>query len=401
MNKGTVMSQFLKALTINNVKKLVMGVGEIKRLAACCHELGITHTVMIVTDSGLAKMELHKPLLEVLTKANIKPVVFSEVAADPSESILTNAIEQALSHNIQGVIGFGGGSSLDVAKMVSLLGHYDATDTMPECYGVDKVKGERLPLLQIPTTMGTGSEVTPVAIITTGETTKNACVSPKILADTVILDAEFTRDLPSHIAAATGIDAMVHALEAFTSIHKRNPVSDGLAKQALQLLNENILQATTLTAENPARLMAREKMLLGATLAGQAFAIAPVAAVHALAYPLGGHFHVPHGNSNALVLTQVMRFNLRDTQQEYAELALLLLPEIAGSPEDVQAQALITHFDSLIKKLGVPAKLRDYQITASALDTLADDAMLQTRLLQNNPRPVTRQDALAIYEAIL
>lgn len=381
----------------NNVRQIISGIGASKQLANCCTKLNIHDRVLLVTDGGLASLGLHNPLLEQLSQNGIEAVVYCGVTADPDETIVNEAVKVALDAKATGVIGFGGGSSLDVAKMVALLGHQTTQDQLPDCYGVDQVIGTRLPLIQIPTTAGTGSEVTPIAIITTGATTKNACVSSVLMADTVLLDASFTAALPNHIAAATGIDAMVHALEAYTSVLKKNAISDGLAKQALQLLNANILPATRATLSLPAR----EKMLIGAMLAGQAFANAPVGAVHALAYPLGGHFHIPHGNSNALVLVEVMKFNLPAATREYAELALLLLPNLDNFSPAQQAQALIQHFADLLQKLNLTKTLNDYGITAQDIPRLADSAMQQTRLLQNNPRKLCLADAVQIYGALI
>jgi alcohol dehydrogenase len=189
---------------------------------------------------------------------------------------------------------------------------------------------------------------------------------------------------------------MVHAIEAYTSKIRKNSYSDMLAKQALTLLSNNIVTATF----DGKNIVARQNMLLGACLAGQAFANAPVAAVHALAYPLGGHFHIPHGLSNSLVLPHVMDFNSSHCANLYAELAPFILTtiNIQDSPEEITV-SVIDYLDSLIKKLHLPTRLRDLDIQQSDITTLADDAMLQTRLLVNNPKTVTHADALAIYQA--
>jgi alcohol dehydrogenase len=189
---------------------------------------------------------------------------------------------------------------------------------------------------------------------------------------------------------------MVHAIEAYTTRHKKNPLSDMLAREALKLLFGNLVKA----CEDGTDLSARQAMLLGAMLAGQAFSNAPVAAVHALAYPIGGIFHVPHGLSNALVLPHVLRFNASHAANSYAELAELLVPDIAGS-EEARTQALIAALENLAAKVGIATKLREVGITEADLDRLADDAMLQTRLLVNNPRELQRADARAIYAAAL
>jgi alcohol dehydrogenase len=236
--------------------------------------------------------------------------------------------------------------------------------------------------------------VTNIAIVTTGETTKMGVVAPQLYADLAILDATLTLGLPPLVTAATGIDAMVHAIEAYTSRHKKNPMSDLLARHALALLSQNLLTA----CENGSNLAARQAMLLGAYFAGQAFSNAPVAAVHALAYPIGGIFHVPHGLSNSLVLPHVLRFNLPHAAEHYAELASIVAPEAQGSSE-ARADALIVAMQHIAARTGIQTTLRQVGVNEADLDRLADDAMLQTRLLGNNPREVSRADARAIYAA--
>jgi alcohol dehydrogenase len=263
-------------------------------------------------------------------------------------------------------------------------------------YGIGNVQGTRLPLVQIPTTAGTGSEVTNISIVTTGETTKMGVVAPQLFADIAILDASLTTGLPSKVTAATGIDAMVHAIEAYTSKHKKNPLSDNLAREALRLLSANLLRA----CRNGQDLEARQSMLLGACLAGQAFSNAPVAAVHALAYPIGGIFHVPHGLSNSLVLPHVMRFNLEAAAGLYAELADIVVPGCGGSDE-ARAGELIGAMQHIAVNSGIETRLAQVGIFEQDLDRLADEAMKQTRLLGNNPRTVTLADARAIYAAAL
>lgn len=294
------------------------------------------------------------------------------------------------------VIGFGGGSSMDVAKLIALLAHPEAGQGLGEVFGVGNARGPRLPLIQVPTTAGTGSEVTPIAIVTTGETTKMGVVSPYLLPDLALLDADLTLGLPPAVTAATGIDAMVHAIESYTSKLKKNPLSDLLAREALRLLAANLERAVGDGGDREAR----QAMLLGACLAGQAFANAPVAAVHALAYPLGGHFHIPHGLSNALVLPEVIRFNAPAAAGLYAELAPLLLGDrLRPGDRDALTAQLIDELAQLSPRNGLPSRLRDAGVDEAMLPRLAADAMLQQRLLVNNPREVGEADALAIYRA--
>ncbi|MCJ9429099.1 iron-containing alcohol dehydrogenase [Kordiimonas marina] len=340
----------------------------------------------IVTDEGLVRLGMVAAVTDGLADAGLAHAVYDGVQADPSEAVVRDALAAAKVHEADLIIGFGGGSSMDVAKLVAVLmtGKQDLSDI----YGVDQIEGGRLALVQVPTTAGTGSEVTPIAIVTTGETTKMGVVDGVMLADLAVLDATLTAGLPKHITAATGIDAMVHAIEAYTSKIKKNPISDGLARQALLMLGQNIVTA----CEDGSNMEARRNMLIGAMLAGQAFANAPVAAVHALAYPLGGHYHIPHGLSNALVLPHVLRFNEPQAGRLYGELAGLV-------GLDATSDAFIGWLDGIADTVGIERRLRDMGISHNALPMLAEDAMLQQRLLVNNPREVTLEDARAIYEA--
>lgn len=349
---------------------------------------------LVVTDPGFLDTGLVAAPVLSLEHHGMAVQIYSGVVADPPEAIVRHAVEFARAHDTDIVIGLGGGSSMDVAKLIAVL--LSGEQELSQIYGIGNVHGARVPLVQIPTTAGTGSEVTNIAIVTTGATTKMGVVAQQLFADMAILDANLTLGLPPLVTAATGIDAMVHAIEAYTSKHKKNPLSDMLAQQALALLSKNIITA----CENGTDLAARQAMLLGAFLAGQAFSNAPVAAVHALAYPIGGIFHVPHGLSNSLVLPHVLRFNMPHAVDHYAQLASIVAPHVAGSTE-ARAEALIVAMQQIAKITGIETTLQQVGIQASDLDQLADDAMLQTRLLGNNPRELTRADAYAIYEAAL
>lgn len=384
-----------KDFSFSTSQNIICEWGGAARLADICQAYSAT-SVLLISDAGIKQLGLYQSALDSFQQASIRVEVFSEVQADPSESVVHAALALAKQQQAELIIGFGGGSSLDVAKIVALLAHPRCEQSLGDIYGVGNAKGERLPLVQVPTTAGTGSEVTQVAIVTTGETTKAGIVTPLFLPDMALLDAELTVNLPSHVSAATGIDAMVHAIEAYTSKIKKNPISDLLAKEALALMGQNIFKAVHQGHDR----VAREAMLLGAMLAGQAFANAPVAAVHALAYPLGGHFHIPHGLSNSLVLPHVLRFNSKSAAQQYAELAPIVFSDcdFEGDAEEI-AEQFIQQIEALIKRLDLPTKLKEMDIPESFLPRLADDAMLQTRLLINNPRDVTRQDAQEIYQA--
>jgi alcohol dehydrogenase class IV len=283
---------------------------------------------------------------------------------------------------------------MDVAKLVALLA--PGKEKLTDVYGIGMAKGPRLPLILVPTTAGTGSEVSTISIVTVSESEKKGVVSPKLLPDVALLDAELTLGLPPHITAATGIDAMVHAIEAFTTKRLKNPVSDCLAKEALRLLAGNLHAAVN--AGND--IVVRENMLLGACLAGMAFTNAPVAGVHALAYPIGARFHVSHGLSNALMLGPVMRFNIAQAHVMYSQLGQIIKPGLQGSTLE-QAAQLADYLGGLAGDLGLPKKLVEVGITSNDIDQLASDAMLQTRLLQNSPREITLTDANALYREAL
>jgi alcohol dehydrogenase len=368
--------------------------GSAHRLAALCRERG-AQSVLIVSDPGITRLGLLAEVLAGCLREGVTAQVFDQVLADPPEAIVLDAVAQARALKAQLIIGFGGGSSMDVAKLVALLAHPQCAQTLADIYGVGNAKGQRLPLIQVPTTAGTGSEVTQVAIVTTGATTKLGVVSPLLLPDLALLDADLTLGLPPAVTAATGIDAMVHAIEAYTSALKKNPLSDLLAREALRLLAANLDEAV----HNGGNREARQAMLLGACLAGQAFANAPVAAVHALAYPLGGHFHIPHGLSNALVLPHVLGFNAEVAAPLYAELAPLVLGDkLRPGHAMAQTEQFIGALADFSQRSGLPTCLRDAGVVESMLPQLAAEAMLQQRLLVNNPREMTEAHALAIYQ---
>ena len=350
---------------------------------------------MIVTDRGIVDAGLIAPVEQTLQAAGLDVAIFDAVVADPPEAIVLQAIEAARAAGVDIVIGLGGGSSLDTAKVVAALA-VDGAQPLSEIYGVGALQRKGLPTILIPTTSGTGSEVTAISILTTGETTKAGIVSPYLFADVALLDPALTLGLPAAVTAATGIDAMVHAIEAFTGRHAKNPVSDMLAIEALRLLTTNIETACF----EGSNIAAREAMLRGSMLAGQAFANSPVGAIHALAYPLGGIYHVPHGLSNALVMPYVMQFNLEAAAPLYAQLADALdVPRGSENSSEARAQQLIDYLEGLAVKVKAPRKLREIGIRQDATGELAEAAMLQTRLLTNNPRELTQADAQRIYDA--
>lgn len=379
--------------TFNTTPSIRMGAGLLNDLGSITQAI-CGERVLLVTDPGMMATGIVDRALAALRASGISVTVFSQVEADPPESVILAATSAAA--GASGVIGLGGGSSIDVAKLAALLAK--GGETLADVYGVGMAQGPRLPLIAVPTTAGTGSEVTPISIVTTGTSEKMGVVSPLIIPDLALLDPELTRDLPAHVTAATGVDAMVHAIEAYASASpNNNPVSRTLACEALRLMGAALERAVT----KPHDMDARADMLLGSLLAGQAFANSPVAAVHALAYPVGGHFKVPHGLSNALVLPHVLRFNAITAPEPYAALAAITFPELAGLNVADAAAGFADALAALSARCGLPDGLHAVGITAQDLPLLARDAMNQTRLLVNNPREVTHADALAIYHAAL
>ncbi len=381
----------MHSFTFDTAPSIVFAAGAAARIGAlAAARLG--SRVLLVTDAGLVETGLVAPVLAGLSAAGVAASVFDGVVADPPEDVVHRAAAAAVSFGATGVIGLGGGSSLDVAKLAALLAV--GQETLEGVYGVDRAVGPRLPLMLAPTTAGTGSEVTPIAIVTTGASQKLGVVSPVLLPDIALLDPELTYGLPPHVTAATGVDAMVHAIEAHASAGaNNNPVSRALAREALRLIGPALERAVRHGRDAEAR----GRMLLGSMLAGQAFANAPVAAVHALAYPIGGHFHVPHGLSNALMLSHVMRFNAVTAAASYAEVAPCVFPHLAEAGVQIRAAMFADELAGLSARCGLARRLRDVGIPETALPMLAADAMRQTRLLVNNPRPLTEVDALALY----
>jgi alcohol dehydrogenase class IV len=379
----------MEAFDFSYGPRLISGAGSARRLG----ELLPAGRCLFVTDANVRALGLADAALAALAGADIDAVLFDAVEQDPSRATLMAAV--AAGEGCASVVGFGGGSPMDVAKLAAyLIGTGEELDTL---WGVGKATKRGLPLALVPTTAGTGSEATAVSVITIEHGVKNAVNSPALTASWALLDAELTVGLPRHVTAATGLDAMVHAIEAYTSAHRKNPMSDLLACEALRLIDAHLLDA----CERPDDRAARGAMLLAAHLAGVAFANAPVAGVHALAYPLGGHFHVPHGLSNALMLTHVLGHNMSAAMAMYAELGCLLEPRLAEIGTQAQARAFVERLADLSRATGLPQRLSEVGIGPEHLDLLARDAMKQERLLINNPCPISEADARRLYEAAL
>ena len=385
----------MKSFQFNTTPGLRFGAEESKNTALeVTKKLG--KNILFVTDPGLVKLGLIDDTLAAL-RSYSEVLVFDSVEADPSLKTLMKCVEVGSGFKATGVIGFGGGSSMDTAKLTALL--IGSGEDIHEAWGVANAKGPRLPLALYPTTSGTGSEVTPISIITQDDLEKKGVSSQLILPDLAILDPLLTIGLPPHITAATGVDAMVHAIESYASKSvNNNLISKMLAKEALRLLGGSI----EIAVSNGSDLEARSNMLLGSMLAGSSFGNSPVAGVHALAYPIGGTYHIPHGLSNAIVLPYVLRFNIKDQNaaQLYSEIAPIIFPEMENSTsaQDISTK-FIENLSKLSSNLGLEQRLRDVGIPENACESMTKDAMKQTRLLINNPKEITENDAYDIYKS--
>ena len=379
----------MRSFTFHPGPRLIAGDGRASTIA----DLLPPGPCLFVSDESLVGLGLTDACRAALSESGRSVILFDQVEADPSLETLMAAVDAGRDAGAASVVGFGGGSPMDVAKLAAYL--LGSGDRVEDIWGVDKCNGRSLPLGLIPTTAGTGSEATPISVITCEGGVKLAVNARPLTAEWCVLDPALTVGLPRHVTAATGIDAMVHAVEAYTSARLKNPLSDALAREALKLLSANLLIACNL----PSNVEARSAMLLGAHLAGLAFSNAPVAGVHALAYPLGGIHHLPHGVSNALMLRHVLAHNLEAARELYAELAEIVEPECAGQGTQARAAILVDRLDRLVSDSGIAPRLRDHGIPAADLPMLAREAMRQERLLVNNPCPIGEDDARRLYEA--
>ena len=377
-----------------SVPRIVCEVGALQEVGYVFRGLG-AQRVMLVCDPGIVSLGFAGQARKVLEAAGCEVAVFDQVAPDPSSALVERAVKQAQGFKADGVLGLGGGSSLDAAKLVALL--INSEQPLEDLYGTDKAQGQRTPLVLMPTTSGTGSEVTWVSVITDAQQRKQAVYSPQLLPDVAILDPQLTLGLPAKVTAATGLDAMVHAIEAYTSRTRKNPISDGLATAALALLGANLPKVLA----NGQDLEARTAMLQGSLMAGMAFVNASVAAIHALAYPLGARFHIPHGHANALVMAPVIRFNLASAQRHYAELAAHLLPDQHFDNEASAAEAFVQAVEGLVEASGLEQRLSNLNVDQASLPVMASDVVVGIRrLIDSNPCDMTEQDVEAIYRSI-
>jgi alcohol dehydrogenase len=374
--------------------RIIMGPGclvqigdEIKRLHGT--------KVLIVTDQGLVSTGIVGRLQKILADAGIAFDCYDKVTPDPNLDIAHAAAEALRVSGAQVVIGLGGGSPIDIAKIAALMVENDGK--LNDYFGIDLIPKPGRKTVIVPTTAGTGSEVTPIVILSDeAEKLKKGVVSPLLIPAVALLDPELTLGLPPQVTAATGMDALIHAVEAFTS-KNAYPITDMLAREAMWLIAGHIRTAFA----DGRNLEARSRMLQGSLLAGMAFANAGVTAVHAFAYPIGAEFHIPHGVANSIMLCPVMEFNMLGNLDKFAEMAELLGEETAGMSTRDMAMAAVQALRTLTGDLQIPNHLSRFGVKEADIPMLAQGVMKVTRLLANNPRVMTQADAEKIYLSVL
>ena len=385
----------MSAYTLLNAGRIIAGPGSIEGIKDVVADLGATK-VLIITDKGVAGAGLIAKPKGLLEAAGIEVAVIDTTPPEPEVNQVNAILEAARPHAPQLVVGIGGGSAMDVAKIVAVLLKHDLAlrDLLA---GKARIVGRGVPTLMVPTTAGTGSETTPNSIILVPEDElKVGIVSPKLMPDCVILDPELTIGLPPAITASTGMDALCHAIECYTS-KKGNPFSELLALKAITLISRSIRRAFTTGTD----LDARHDMLLGATYGGMCIATSSTTAVHALAYPLGGKYRIAHGISNAILLPFVMRFNTVGNEDKFRDIALAMGLDVASLSAAQAASAVIDALFALNRDLEIPSDLKRWSITEADLETLVDGAAKVTRLLDNNPRPMGKADIREIYTQLI
>lgn len=336
---------------------------------------------------------LIQPMVDKLTGEGVSIEIFDRIMQEPSVTDFKNILEVARHFKADSVIGVGGGSVLDITKLVAAL--IDSDQQVEDLFGTGFVKKRGCWFACMPTTAGTGSEVSPNAILLDErDKLKKGIVSPYLIADVAYVDPQLTVTVPPKVTAETGMDALTHCIEAYTNKFA-HPAVDMYALMGIKLIAENLLRAV----KNGQDMEAREALLLGSLYGGLCLGPVNTAAVHALSYPLGGEFHLSHGLANAVLLPSVMKFNCSANLKKYAEVALAC-GAVQGANEDETAQNGVEFVTQLSKDCGIPTKLTELGIPHEAVDRMAKAAMEVQRLLKNNPRTVTEADAKAIYESL-
>lgn len=378
------------AMTIEGVKKTIFGPGSVDRIAEECKALR-GKGVLLVMDRDLSKTDMGHRILGGLKKARIKAVEYPAVTPEPEPTVADMGADLAKNEKVGCVVGFGGGSTMDVAKAIAVLAKNDGNAV--DYIGLNLVKKAGLPTIMVPTTAGTGSEVTFTSVFTMRETrSKGGINSPFLYPNTAILDPELTLGLSPEVTAYTGMDALTHAIESFTSLQSHF-VSEPVGLQAVSLISENLRGAVFNGSHYPYR----ENMMQGSYLAGLGLAMAGVGAVHALAYPLGALFDIPHGLANAVMLPYVLEYNYPGDIDKFSDIALLMDEGEDGESSRELASKAFRAVHNLSQDIGIPQTLKDLDIPEDSVPEMAEAAMKIERPILNNPRPMSAKVAEEIY----
>jgi len=361
-------------------------VSEVERLNAS--------NILIVTDPLLEELGMTNKIIEPLQAQGWKTSVYTEVVPEPPLEVGEKLVAFTREHKFDLVIGLGGGSALDLAKLAGVLAtHEGKVADYLNLTGSRTLTHKGIPKILIPTTSGTGSEVTNISVLSL-ESSKDVVTHDYLLPDVAIVDPALTTSLPPKVTAATGIDALTHAIEAYVS-KNANPVTDALALQAIRLISGSIRTAVA-DGENKE---ARTDMSYGSYLAGLSFFNAGVAGVHALAYPLGGQFHISHGESNAVLLPYVMGYIRQSCEKRMKDILEAMGFSSNQLSQEEASLKCIEELKKLVADVGIPLSLKEFGIQEDALDSLADDGIKQKRILARSPMPLEREDIFAIYQA--
>lgn len=370
---------------------LITGTGSIAQIGVQAKKLNATKLV-IVTDKIIRQTGLLAKVTTPLEEEACDFDIMDDVIPEPPFENLEQIAKQLEGKGYDLLIGIGGGSALDITKVLSVM--LRNKGDVREMVGIEKIKNPGIPTILIPTTAGTGSEVTYNAIFTDlQDHVKKGIVSPYLLPKVAIVDPELTLTVPPAVTAATGMDALVHAIESYTAI-RANELTDGIALQSIKLISRSLRKAVF----NGKDLKAREDMAMGSLLAGISLGNAGVGAVHALAYPLGGKFKVPHGVANSLLLPFVMKYNVVSNLEKFAEVAKALGENVEGLSLRKSAERVVESLAQLAKDIGIPTSLKEVGVTPADIPALAIEASKIDRLLNNNPRWLSVQDIQTIYQ---
>jgi len=379
-----------KIFSFQGAGEIYFGCGAINQLADLSSRYGSSQ-VLLVMDPFLSRGSLKSRIVGHLNTAGFIPVLFDRIEPEPSPISAETGAKLARRKACSLVIGIGGGSTLDTAKAIAMLALNKGK--VSDYVGLDRVPKPGLPTILVPTTAGTGSEVTFTAVFTNRAAKTKGGINSRFLYPTVaLLDPELTLSLPPQVTAQTGMDALTHAIEAYTS-NKANPLSDMVAEKAIALIGQFLKKAV----KNGKDLGAREGMLLGSLLAGMALANAGVGAVHAMAYPLGALFNVTHGLANAVLLPYVLEFNRVNCPERFARMESLLSGSEGLVSTNRGAERCIKKIINLSRAIGIPKNLKELGIPQKAIRTMAEAAIKVARPIENNPRPITVKDIVSLY----